>query len=57
MIIGRDLMLKLGLMADFKRQVFQLGGITVPMKTQQSDKEIRFNPLLDAQSVNADCRT
>ena len=32
MIIGCDLMVQLGLMADFKRQFFQWGGATVTMK-------------------------
>ena len=32
MIIGRDLMVQLGLMADFKRQVLQWDGATVHMK-------------------------
>ena len=32
MIIGRDLMVQLGLLADFKRQVLQLEGVTVTMK-------------------------
>ena len=32
MIIGRDLMVQLGLTADFKRQVLQWDGTTVPMK-------------------------
>ena len=31
-IIGRDLMVQLGLPADFKRQVHQWNGATVPMK-------------------------
>ena len=31
-IIGRDLMVQLGLMSDFKRQVFQWGGATLPME-------------------------
>ena len=32
MIICRDLMVKLGLLADFKRKVLQWDGVTVPMK-------------------------
>ena len=32
MIIGRDLMVQLGLAADFKRQVIQWYVATVPMK-------------------------
>ena len=32
MIIGRDLMVQIGLTADFKRQVLQWGGATVNMK-------------------------
>ena len=32
MIIGRDLMVQLGLTADFKRQLLQWGGDTVHMK-------------------------
>ena len=32
MIIGRDLMVQLGLSADFKHQVLQWDGVTVPMK-------------------------
>ena len=32
MIIGHDLMVGLGLLAGFKRQVLQLYGVTVPMK-------------------------
>ena len=32
MIIGRDLMVRLGLSADFKRQLLQGYGVTVPMK-------------------------
>ena len=32
MIIGRDLMLQLGLLANFKRQVLQWDGVNVPMK-------------------------
>ena len=32
MIIGCKLMVQLGLMADFKRQVLQWDGATVPMK-------------------------
>ena len=31
-IIGHDLMLKLGLSADFKRKFLQWYGVTVPMK-------------------------
>ena len=32
MIIGRDLMVQLGLLADFKRQVLQQDGAKVPVK-------------------------
>ena len=32
MIIGRDLMVQLGLLVDFKRQLLQWYGLTVPMK-------------------------
>ena len=32
MIIGRDLMVKLGLSAEFKLQVLQWDGVTSPMK-------------------------
>ena len=32
MIIGRDLMVQLGLMSDLKSQVLQWYGVTVPMK-------------------------
>ena len=32
MIVGRDLMVQLGLMANFKRQVLQWGDATVHMK-------------------------
>ena len=32
MIIGRDLMVQLGLQSNFKRQLLQQDGITVPMK-------------------------
>ena len=32
MIIGRDLMVQLGLMADFKRQVLQWDGVIVPIE-------------------------
>ena len=32
MIIGCDLMVQLGLPADFKHQVLKWGGITVPMR-------------------------
>ena len=32
MIIGRDLMVQLGLSANFKRQVLQWDGTTLPMK-------------------------
>ena len=32
MIIGRDMMVQLGLTADFKRQVLQWDGATVNMK-------------------------
>ena len=31
-IIGRDLMVQLGLLADFKHQVLQWGGLTLPTK-------------------------
>ena len=31
-IIGRDLMVQLGLSAEFKRQVLEWDGVTVPMK-------------------------
>ena len=36
MIIGRDLMVQLGLTADFKRQVLQWDGATVHMKDPRS---------------------
>ena len=32
MIIGRDLMVQLGLLSGFKRQVLQWGGVTASMK-------------------------
>ena len=32
MIIGRDLMVKLGLMADFKHHFLKWDGVIVPMK-------------------------
>ena len=32
MIIGRDLMVQLGLLGDFKHQVLQLDGVTIPIK-------------------------
>ena len=32
MIIGRNLMVQIGLSDDFKRQVLQRDGVTVPMK-------------------------
>ena len=32
MIVGRDLILQLGLLAKFKYPFFQWGGATVPMK-------------------------
>ena len=32
MIIGHDLMLQLGLLSEFKHQVLQWDGVTVPMK-------------------------
>ena len=36
MIIGRDLMVQLGLSAEFKRQVLQCYDVTVPMKEPRS---------------------
>ena len=46
MIIGSDIMVQLGLLAEFKRQVLQWDGVTVPMKEPsgllgQTDKNIR----------------
>ena len=32
MIIGHDVMVQLGLLSDFKRQVLKLDGVPVPMK-------------------------
>ena len=32
MIIGRDMMVQLGLLVEFNRQVFQWDGVTVTMK-------------------------
>ena len=32
MIIGRNLMVQLGLLADFNRQILQWDGVKVPMK-------------------------
>ena len=44
MIIGRDLMVQLGLAADFKRQAFQWDGTTVHMKeSRKISREIKFN--------------
>ena len=36
MIIGRDLMVQIGLLADFKLQVLQWDGVTVNMKEPRS---------------------
>ena len=36
MIIGRDLMVQLGLSADFKHQILQWHGVTLPMKEPSS---------------------
>ena len=38
MIIGRDLMKSLNLIADFKHKIPHWGGITIPMKNRTKDR-------------------